>query len=209
MKIDSEFWSHSDHLSFFRSRRSVRRFIARPVPDGVLTRVLEAAIWAPSAHNRQPWRFAVLRTFEAKKRLAEEMGSDFERDLFEDGMPAEEVKERVKRSYQRITAAPVVIIVFLCATEMDSYPDTARQNSEHLMGVQSVAMAGENLLLAANAEGLGAVWMCAPLFAPQAVLRAISLPEAWLPQGIVLLGYPESIPGPRERRVLDEVVRYF
>jgi coenzyme F420-0:L-glutamate ligase / coenzyme F420-1:gamma-L-glutamate ligase len=77
------------------------------------------------------------------------------------------------------------------------------------MAVQSVALAGGQLLLAAHAAGLGGVWMCAPLFAPQEVRQALELPADWEPQGILLLGFPEKVPPPRERRSLPEVVRYY
>jgi nitroreductase len=51
-------------------------------------------------------------------------------------------------------------------------------------------MAGQNLLLAAHQLGLGACWMCAPLFCPQTVRDALNLPADWQPQGLIALGYP-------------------
>ncbi len=73
--------------------------------------------------------------------------------------------------------------------DMDSYPDDMRQNNERTMAVQSVAMAGQNLLLAAHALGLGACWMCAPLFCPEVVQRTLDLPPDWQPQGLITVGY--------------------
>ena len=73
------------------------------------------------------------------------------------------------------------------------------------MAAQGTAMAGQNLLLAAHQAGLGAVWMCAPLFAPETVRRALELPREWQPQGLVLLGYPAKKPPPRARRPVEEV----
>ena len=71
----------------------------------------------------------------------------------------------------------------------------SRQQSEHWMGIQSVALAGGHLLLAAWAEGLGGVWMCAPLFAQAAASQALDLPGSWQPQALILLGYPaKSLP---------------
>jgi coenzyme F420-0:L-glutamate ligase / coenzyme F420-1:gamma-L-glutamate ligase len=78
----------------------------------------------------------------------------------------------------------------LSMADMDRYPDRARQHNEWTMAVQSTAMAGQNLLLAAHAAGLGACWMCAPLFCPDAVREVLELPESWQPQGLVTLGYP-------------------
>ena len=77
------------------------------------------------------------------------------------------------------------------------------------MGVQSVALAGGTLLLAAHAEGLGGVWVCAPLFTPDTVRASLDLPSDWVPQGMILLGYPEKVPEPRPRRPVSEVTRFL
>jgi F420 biosynthesis protein FbiB-like protein len=205
--IDGEgFW---DFLALLASRQSIRRFLSRPVPKEKLDRVLEAAVRAPSAHNRQPWRFAVLQTPESRVRLAGAMGADFRRDLTSDGVPLVQVEAQVRRSYQRIVEAPVAILLCMDLTEMDAYPDPIRRQAEYIMGVQSVAMAGENLLLAAHAQGLGGVWVCAPIFTPDTARSALELPEAWQPQGLLLLGYPERAPEPRTRKELAEVTRYL
>jgi nitroreductase len=74
------------------------------------------------------------------------------------------------------------------------------------MAVQSVAMAVQNLLLAAHAEGLGACWMCAPLFCPDTVREAMGLPEDWEAQAVITLGYPASAGKSPVRRPLSEVV---
>jgi len=197
--------SSLDFHELIRSRRSVRRFLPDPVPHPVIERLLETGTLAPSAHNRQPWRFAVLTTLEAKTRLADAMGADFRRDLLADGLPHAEIEIQVARSRARICDAPVVIMLCLTMTSMDTYPDEKRQRAEYLMATQSVAMAGGTILLAAHAEGLGGVWVCAPLFAPDTVRRALALPLDWEPQGMLLLGYPAKVPEARERKLLKEI----
>jgi F420 biosynthesis protein FbiB-like protein len=174
----------------------------------LLEQLLETATRAPSAHNRQPWRFAVLETAEAIKRLALEMGRDYFRDLTRDGMSAQKAEELVARSRERIQGAPVVVVLCYDPSVMDTYDDPDRQEAEYLMGVQSVALAGGTMLLAAHAEGLGGVWVCAPLFTPSTVRSALKTPERWEPQGMLLLGYPAKIPDFRARKSLDEVVMY-
>lgn len=192
-------------FALIQTRRSVRRFLPKPVPQDMLERIMEAATWAPSAHNCQPWRFAVLTSREARLRLVESMGAEFRRDLVADGHSSSDADARVARSRRRILDAPVAIALCFDPSEMDTYSDPKRQQAEYLMGVQSVAMAGENLLLAAHAEGLGGVWMCAPLFAPETVRLALNLPVTWQPQGLVLIGYPAITPEPRPRQPVAEV----
>ena len=192
-----------------RTRRSVRYFSPTPIPPEILERTLETATWAPSAHNRQPWRFVVLKTAQARRLLAEGMGAAFRQDLLADGRSPEEVEASVDRSRQRILSAPEAILLCLDTRPGDVYPDPARQQAEYLMGVQSVALAGGTLLLAAHAEGLGGVWVCAPLFARGAARQALELPAEWEPQGLILLGYPEKYPDIRPRLPLATVTRYL
>lgn len=192
-----------------RSRRSIRRYRPEPVPQGVIVRLLEAACWAPSAHNRQPWRFAVIADAEVKERLARAMGARLRADLERDGLPPEVIEKDVARSYARITGAPVVILVALTLADMDVYPDPWRSQAEWTMAVQSVAMAVQNLLLAAHAEGLGACWMCAPLFCPDVVKAALDLPEDWQPQVLITLGYPAELPREKGRAPLASRVVYY
>ncbi|HXA72246.1 MAG TPA: nitroreductase family protein [Stellaceae bacterium] len=190
--------------SLVADRRSIRRYEASAVPAETLDRVLAAARWAPSAHNRQPWRFAMLTAFDWKDRLALAMGERLRRDRLADGDSVAAIEQDVARSYARITGAPVVIVVALDMADMDRYPDD-RRRAEHTMAVQSAAMAVQNLLLAAHAEGLGACWMCAPLFCPDVVTEALGLPKGWEPQAIVTLGRPAGPGKPATRRPIDEI----
>lgn len=198
--------SAADFYRLVQGRRSIRRYTPEPVPARVVARLLEAAAWAPSAHNRQPWRFVPLIAARLKEALAQAMGAQLRADRLADGDPPEAVEADVARSYARIAGAPVVIAACLTLADMDTYPDARRRQAEYLMAVQSVAMALQNLLLAAHAEGLGACWMCAPLFSGAAVRAALSLPEAWEPQALVTLGHPASAGKPALRRPLGEVV---
>jgi len=195
--------------SFLRTRHSVRRFDPRAVPRPIIHRILTTGTRAPNAHNRQPWRFAVLTSPQPKTRLAESMAADFRRDLLADGLPPEEVEAQVQRSRARITQAPLVIVLCLTLADMDNYPDTRRQRAEFLMAVQSLALAGGQMLLAAHAEGLGGVWVCAPLFAQQTVRQALDLPADWQPQGMLLIGYPAAPPRVRQRKPIEEVTLFF
>ena len=133
------------------------------------------------------------------------MAIDFERDLTRDELPLEKIQAQIKRSKERITSAPVAILLCLDVSEMDSYPDEKRSRAEYIMAVQSVAAAGLQLLLAAHAEGLGGVWACWPLFAPRTVQKNLNLSDTWEPQGMVFAGYYEAAPEVRIRKPLQEI----
>lgn len=192
-------------IQALRARRSIRRFDPSPIPTETIERLLDAAVLAPSAHNRQPWRFAVVTSPEARLRLAEAMGRRLRDDRRSDGADPESIDADVARSRARLEGAACAIVVCLSMETMDRYPDARRSRAEVRMAIQSVAMAGEHLLLAAAAEGLGACWMCAPLFAPDEAAEALRLPPDWEPQGMVLLGRPAEAPEAKPRRSPAEV----
>ena len=188
-------------------RRTVRRFLSDPVPETTILGMIEAATRAPSAHNRQPWRFHVVRDADGKARLAKAMGDRLRADRSKDGDDPEAIRRDVERSSARINGAPALIAVCLTLDDMDTYPDARRGEAEFLMAVQSTAMAAQILLLKAQAEGLGACWMCAPLFCVETVRGALDLPSSWQPQGLILLGYPAEPGKVRERKPMGEIVR--
>lgn len=187
-------------------RRSIRRYQSRPISEALLTELLDAAQWAPSAHNRQPWRFCVVTDDDAKTTLSRMMGDRWRRDLSDDGVDANAIERQAAISHARITGAPALIVVCMSLESMDIYPDAKRQRAEETMAIQSVALASQNLLLAVHEHGLGACWMCAPLFVPDIVRQALSLPDEWEPQALITLGYPAEVRmkerAPLESRVI-------
>lgn len=180
----------TDVLELIRGRRSLRRYRPRPVPREWIMQILESASWAPSAHNRQPWRFVILDNAALKRQLAVSMGIHLRRDLNADKAPLAIIDKDVSRSYDRISSAPLIIVVCMTLAEMDVYSDNRRNRHEQAMAVQSTAMAGQNMMLMASSLGLGACWMCAPLFCPDLVRQVLDLPEDWIAQGMVTIGFP-------------------
>lgn len=189
-------------------RRSIRRYLPLPVARGVVHSLLQTAVSAPSAHNRQPWRFLVIETQAAKEHLARCMGDRLRADRQRDGDPVEAIEADVARSHARLTGAPVLILICMTMMDMDRYADEKRNQAERVMAAQGTAMAAQNLLLAAHAAGLAACWMCAPLFCPQTVSAVLALPSDWEPQAIVTLGYSADPGKPFKRRPVSEVTRY-
>jgi nitroreductase len=167
-------------VEIIKGRRSIRRFKPDVIPEEDLVRILEAATWAPSAGNAQPWRFIVVRGPELKRKLvAAALGQGF------------------------IAEAPVVIVV--CA-DLERARRAYGDRGVGLYCIQDTAAATQNLLLAAHAKGLGACWVGA--FSEDEVRGALSLPQELRPVAIVPLGHPDQEPRPRPRRPLDEVVEY-
>ena len=184
----------TDILNTIKTRRAIRKYTDQPVARKTVETILEAARWAPSSHNRQPWRFAVLTDAGEKARLARAMGERLRADRTADGDDPADIEKDVARSFARITGAPVVMVMCLSMAEMDDYPDTRRRRHEWVLAVQSVAMAGQNMWLTAHSLGLGMNWVCAPLFVPELVRDTLTLPSDWEPVGLMTLGYPAESP---------------
>ena len=188
-------------------RRSIRRFTDQPVPPDLVDAVLAAASAAPSPHNRQPWRFAVLRG-AARPRLAAAMADRLRIDRSRDGDPPDLIERDARRSFDRITSAPVSLLACLSMADMDVYPDERRSTAERWMAGQAVACAIHSVLLAAASHQLGACWMCAPLFCPEAARAALDLPPDWEPQALITLGWPADAGRIRERRPPHEFTAF-
>jgi coenzyme F420-0:L-glutamate ligase / coenzyme F420-1:gamma-L-glutamate ligase len=186
---------------FLRSRRSIRRFTDDPVPGDTLRDIIQTAVHAPSAHNLQPWRFVIVESGPSRSDLGQALTRRMTRDMQAENAPQAEIDSRVERSLRRIAEAPVVIL--LCR---DTSAVRADQLEENLMGIQSVAAAGLQLLLAAHAHNLGGNWICWPLYAQEETVRALGLPENWQPQGMVFLGYPAEQVKEKALKPLDQIV---
>jgi F420 biosynthesis protein FbiB-like protein len=189
------------------SRRSIRKFQPESVPDDSIRRMLAAAHAAPSAHNTRPWRFVVLRDGTVRRSLAESMAAAYGHDAEADGQKPEAIEERNRRSVERIIQAPLAILACLDETCLPANAGRGAEG-ERLLLTQSVAAAVQNLLLAAVAEGLGACWLCAPAFCPQAVSETLSLPAGWIAQALILIGFPAEASLQPEGRALDEAVQW-
>ncbi len=199
----------NDLATLLCSRRSVRKYLSRPVTREQLEQIVEAARWAPSPHGRQPWRFVVLTRQEAKMQLAERMGENWRSNLEMDGQASEIVNVRLEKSMQRILTAPALIIPCLYLEDMDRYPDEKRQADETTMAIQSLGAAIQNMLLMAYDLGLDGGWMCAPLFCPEVVCAALELDVHLIPHALITIGYAAADPQRRERLPLDRLIVRF
>jgi len=195
-----------DFISIIKNRRSIKEYSSKEVSNELLSRILEAGRWAPSAHNAQPWRFITIRDPSMKKRLALAMASRWDRDMRKNGLPKEQRENLIKTSVERFENVPVIIIVCLTVENMDEYPDDRRKKIEYVMAVQSVAAAIENMLLAAHGEGLGSCWFCAPLFCQDVIRMILKIPQHVDPQALITLGYSAYTPNVPPRKTLEEIV---
>jgi coenzyme F420-0:L-glutamate ligase/coenzyme F420-1:gamma-L-glutamate ligase len=196
----------SNILKELRNRRSVREYLPKDVSYNIILKVLEASIWAPSAHNAQPWRFIVISDLRIKQRLAETMSREWDKDLRESGFSVEDREHLTKTSIKKFTQPPIILLACLTMEDMDIYPDERRCKAEYLMAVHSVAASIQNMLLAAHFEGLGTCWYCAPLFCQAKVRKILGIPDDIEPQALVTLGYSDEKPEAPPRKPLKTIM---
>ena len=166
-------------LDVIMSRKSVRTYTDQALTDAQIETLLRAAMAAPTGMNVQPWRFVVVRDQAVKDALAGPRG----------GMVAQ---------------APCVIVV--CGETTMSRPPFGQQGGEaqemeNPLWVSDCGAATENLLLAAEAMGLGAVWTgCYPLPDRMPMVKeALNLPENVDPFAVVPIGYPAGDDQPKDK----------
>ena len=166
-------------LEVIASRKSVRSYTDQPVTDEQVETMLRAAMSAPTGMNVQPWRFVVVRDPAVKEKLAGPRG----------GM---------------IAQAPVVFVVCGETTLMrkpQGQPDAEAVEVENGNWTQDCSAATENLLLAAEALGLGAVWTAAYPYEARVnpIREALGLPENVTPLCVVPCGYPAGDDQPKDK----------
>jgi len=167
-----------DVMDAIKERRSVRKFKEEPINDSTLGRVIEAALWAPSAGNIQPWHFYVIHNRDLKEKLQE---AGF--------------------NQAAVASAPVTIVV--CA-DLALAAGKYGERGVNLYCLQDTACAVQNMMLAAIAFGLDTVWVGA--FDEKKVAAVLDLPDNYRPVAMVPIGFGEAKPKPPAKRPVDEVV---
>jgi nitroreductase len=198
MSTASETWVGSEAtivLEAIRSRRSIGKVDTERPSRETIARLIEAARWAPNHHLTEPWRFFVL-TGQARRDLGEAMARA------QHGDPAsDEALAAFERTANKPLRAPVVI-----AVAVQPSPDARIPEVEELA---AGAAAVQNLLLAAHALGLGAIWRTGePCYHPT-IRTFFGLDERARLLGFVYLGYPVAAPPARERTPVEDLTTWL
>ncbi len=195
-------------IDAIRNRRSIRKYTSQVISSDIIKDLLDAAIYAPSAHNAQPWRFIVLSDLSRKRIFAQVMAKSWMQDLQKDGFTKDVSTGKMKVSIDRFANVPVLILACLTMQDMNQYSDNERRQFEHDLAVQSLSAAIQNILLAAHDKGLGACWYCAPIFCKTAIRTLLKLPDDIDPQALITVGYPAETPNIPRRKPLENIA-YF
>src|SRR5260370_430005 len=194
----------SDVWEVMSTARTIRRFTDEPVDDATVTRCLEAATWAPSGANAQAWRFVVLRSPEQRAVVAMAAAHALEviEPVYGMSRPADDdhsPRARNDRATYELhdRAGEFTSVLFA----QKRFPTA----SELLLG-GSIFPAMQNFMLAARAQGLGAVLTSWASYGGELLLReAVCVPDDWMLAGHIVVGWPRGNHGPVRRRPLADV----
>lgn len=167
-----------DVIAAILERRCCRRFTEEKVPAATVGRLIDAARWAPSAGNIQPWQFYVVYNEQKKEELA-----------------------KAALNQRFLADAPVVIVV---CVQPEMSAARYRDRGRNMYVIQDSAAAVQNILLAAEGYGLAACWVGA--FEEKGVIEALQMSPGILPVAIIPVGYAAGQNRPPARRPVDEIV---
>jgi len=188
-------------LDAIANRRSIRKFKETPVPEDIVRKILLAATQAPSAKNRQPWRFVVVSGEKRTGML----------DAMRAGMAKHEAGGEntgsAKWTAQIMEQAPVTIFVFNAEGIHPWLAHSIDQNFGNLVNLQSVGAAIQNMCLAALDLGLGSLWIADTLYAYDELCAYLKMDCQMV--AALAIGYPDEAPDARPRKPMDDVARWM
>lgn len=204
-----------DLYEAMRTTRAVRRHKPDPIPAGVLRRVLEAAVWAPTGGNAQPWRLVAVRDAEKRRALRDlylPLWNAYRQEYLQAsaGLTGDAADKRDRmlaaadHLAEHLDVSPVVVVFCFDARRMSITDEGLGRPS--VVGGASIYPAVQNLLLACRAEGLGCVLTTLLCQAEPAVRSLLEIPQPWATAAFVPIGWPASKGhGPLTRRPIERM----
>lgn len=204
-------------IECIKGRRSIRKFKEDDVKDDDILLILEAASFAPSAINKQPWQFIVVKKDFLKKQMAQIVKNKLQEilDKIEHGED-EKILINYLQYFSFFENAPVVIVV-LCrpiTSPIVGFLERAGFTANELedavrSDIQSTSAAIQNMLLMAHDIGLGACWMTNPLIAKKELELILHVEKPWYIMSVIPVGVPVSIPKISGRKKMDSIVKFI
>jgi nitroreductase len=168
-----------DVFDCIKTRKSIRKYLDKDIPDETIRKLIDCARHAPSSHNCQSWEFVIIKDKKTKEKLS-----------------------TVHKWSGFVKNAPIVIVVCYDKKKLKFAPSD----------MLNPAIAAENLLLAAQAIGLGACWVYVKSFdepeIEQDVKKILNIPEDISVLCMVPIGYPDEKPEPKKLRSIEEMIHF-
>lgn len=205
-------------IEAIKKRRSIRKFKSDKIPKEDVYDIIYAATLAPSAHNKQMWRFIAISNKDILREMKRAIMNEIEEVSNWPELKEAGVKVKGMKAYSTFfVKAPLVFAVLVkpyhsMIDEVLKLEGLKKGQAELLRSqveIQSVAAAVENLLLAATEKGYGTCWMCGPLIAAPALKEILKIEDPWRLMALVPMGIPDQEPKPKIVKKIDEVLGFI
>ena len=189
------------------NRRSIRKYLDKQVSKELIEQIIDAGRVAPSAKNRQPWRYIVLGG-ESKSEFLEHMWKGILREENECAMLPDSANglADAKNTWNIMTQAPILIVVI---NDNGKNPfDEINTDSRfvEICDTLSIGASIENMLLKATELDLGTLWIANTCYAYKEITEYLETSQQLV--GAIALGYADETPTPRPRKKIEEIVEY-
>lgn len=189
------------------NRRSIRKYLDKQVSTELIEQIIDAGRVAPSAKNRQPWRYIVLGG-ESKSEFLEHMWKGILREENECAMLPDSANglADAKNTWNIMTQAPILIVVINDNGKNPFDEINADSRFVEICDTLSIGASIENMLLKATELGLGTLWIANTCYAYKELTQYLETSQQLV--GAIALGYANEAPMQRPRKKMEEVVEY-
>jgi nitroreductase len=189
-----------DVIKAIKTRRTIRKFRSTSISDETVKTIIDAARWAPSGGNSQPWKFIIIRNQLTINKIRELFLISFQKYYFnlpKDDPRHEKAKKIIPKVKDFYKNAPVFIAVFVEWKRYTPFPGDT---------IGDAFAAIENMMLAAWALGLGSAWL--NMLPEQEIKNLLEVPSELRFVACIPIGYPEELPVPPPRKPIEEITHY-
>lgn len=201
-------------MKLIKTRRSVRKFIKTIPKEEDVLKLIEAARYAPSATNLQPWRFIIVRSEKKKKEMAKVVEEQIKRVSNRFLQDKAKLLKNYLENYIFFKEAPIVIVALYkpyptVVSQMIMIEDSEinKVAFEQTIAIQSVSAAIQNILLMAHSLGLGGCWMSNPLIARVELEKILSVKKPYKLMAIIPIGIPLQESNPPQRKKVELIMK--
>ncbi len=191
-------------MDAIENRRSIRKYKSIPIPKNDIENIIFAGMQAPSAKNRQPWRFVIVEG-NAKSDMINAIKQGFENEIVEPKLPdSGKYLSSARHTVSVMEQAPVTIFIINPLNKMSDFPNNWEARFYETANIQSVGACIQNMILAAFDMGYGSLWNCDIFFAYDSVAKWLNTDEQIV--AAVSFGIPDEKPSTRPRNNMDDIV---
>lgn len=194
-------------ISAIYDRRSIRKFIDRPLSQKDIADIIESGIKAPSSKNRQPWKYIVVQG-NAKEEMLEVFRQGMEREENDSALlpQSKQYIAAAKYTAEVMEEAPVIVFAVNSLGKNLLEQLTLEERVSEICNIQSISASIQNMLLAATEKGIGSLWICDIYFAYPELYEWLDSEGQLI--AAIAFGYPNEFPKERPRKNIDDIVEW-